>query len=157
MSFACKTETLGSLYIHALFITGRNKVVAKVTFLHLFVILFTGGMSEAAPREQTPPWSRHTTPEQTPPRSRHPQSRHPPPPGADTPGADTPPPPIFFFFNFFKKFFFNFFKFFFKFFFFLFSFLFFLGMPTLPYPKLTQAYGQRAAGTHPTGMHSCSN
>ena len=26
-----------------LFITGRNEVVAKVIFLHLFVILFTGG------------------------------------------------------------------------------------------------------------------
>ena len=27
-----------------LFITGRNEVVAKVIFLHLFVILFTGGV-----------------------------------------------------------------------------------------------------------------
>ena len=29
----------------------------------------------------------------------------------------------------------------------------FFGDP--PPGKLTQAYGQRAAGTHPTGMHSC--
>ena len=87
------------------FVTGRNEVVVKVIFLHLSVILFTGGVSASVhagipppradtSREQTPPW------EQTPPRSRHPQSRHPlgaePPPGADTlpgsrpPRADTP-------------------------------------------------------------------
>ena len=82
-------------------ITGRNEVVAEVIFLHLFVILFTGGggclprcmlgyhtpPEQTCPREQTPP-SRHpleqTCPrEQTPPRSRHSQ--------ADTPGTDTPP------------------------------------------------------------------
>ena len=70
------------------------------------------------------------------------------PPGADTPQAGTPPgqvhppdrytplgrytPPIFFF-----------------------NFYFFGDIPTPPSPKLTQAYGQRVAGTHPTGMHSC--
>ena len=56
--------------------TGRNEVVAKVIFLHLFVILFTGGVS-ASVHAGIPP----------PPRSRH-------PPGADTPlspRADTPP------------------------------------------------------------------
>ena len=84
--------------------TGRNEVVAKVIFLHLFVILFTGGGVSASvhagipppqeqtpppdqphPRDQTPPWeqtppgSRHPPPpEQAPPRIRH-------PPGADTP------------------------------------------------------------------------
>ena len=50
-----------------LFITGRNEVVAKIIFLHLSVILFTGGVSASVhagiqhppeadtPREQTPP------------------------------------------------------------------------------------------------------
>ena len=60
-------------------ITGRNEVVAKVIFLHLSVILFTGGRV----------WGRH-------PRPPLPRSRH--PPGAEPPGADTqwvrhPPPP----------------------------------------------------------------
>ena len=102
-------------------ITGCNEVVAKVIFLHLFVILFTGGdvclsaCWDTTPLDQTPPGadtpqSRHP-PDQTPqtrhplgadtPRSRPPgadtpQTRHPPnqtPPGADTcPGADTPQP-----------------------------------------------------------------
>ena len=38
-------------------ITGRNEVVAKVIFLHLFVILFTGGMHAGIPPppDQAPP------------------------------------------------------------------------------------------------------
>ena len=80
-------------------VTGRNEVVAKVIFLHLLVILFTGGGS-ALVHAGIPP------PEQTPAGSKHPPgSRH--PPEADPPGKQTP------------------------------------------------AYGLRAAGTHPTGMHSC--
>ena len=98
------------------------------------------------PPEQTPPRSRHP-PEQTPPRADTPQGRHspeqthppgadPPPPRADTPQEQTPPgsrqpradTP--------------------------------LGADTPPgsrHPsrKQTLAYGQWAAGTHPTGMHSC--
>ena len=99
---------------------GRNEVVAKVIFLHLSVILFTGGVSASVhaeiphppgadtPRQQTSPGSRHppgsrhtpweqthppeqTLPwEQTPPGSRHPRSRH--PPGADTPSPEQTPP-----------------------------------------------------------------
>ena len=73
-----------------------------------------------------------------PPGTRPPGSRHPPgpdPPGSDTPPDQTPPgpgprsrhPP---------------------------------GADTHPrsrhpHQKQTAAYGQRAAGTHPTGMHSC--
>ena len=75
--------------------TGRNEVVSKVIFLHLFVILFTGGclpqcMLGYHPPEQTPPppQSRH-------PWSRHPQSRHPPeqtlPWSRQTPLEQTPP------------------------------------------------------------------
>ena len=66
-------------------ITGRNEVVAKVIFLHLSVILFTGGGVSASvhagippPPGSRPPW------EQTPPGSRH-------PPGADPPGSRHPP------------------------------------------------------------------
>ena len=70
-----------------IFITGRNEVVAKVIFLHLFVILFTGGgvvvVSNKALRQT--PRTRHTTP---------PQTRHTTPPGPDTPPLwpGTPPP-----------------------------------------------------------------
>ena len=128
---------------------------AKVMFLQASVILSTGeGCASVhagipppsrhpppgadTPREQTPPWSRHplgadtlpgadTPPEQTPPWSRHPpRSRH---PWEQTPPLEPPPPP----------------------------------REQKPHPeqtpptprKQTQAYGQRAAGTHPTGMHSC--
>ena len=77
-------------------ITSRNEVVAKVMFLHVSVILLTGGglpqCMLGSPQEQTPPrpdppGNRHP-PEQTPPQSRHPpeqthpQSRH-------TPEADS--------------------------------------------------------------------
>ena len=52
--------------------------MAKVIFLHLFVILFRGGVSAQCMLGY------HTPPEQTPPQSSH-------PPGADTPPrADTP-------------------------------------------------------------------
>ena len=93
-------------------ITGRNEVVAKVIFLHLFVILFTGGgvlpqcmLGYQPPRTRRPlPLGADPPPDQAPPTP--PQTRHPP-------GADTPP------------------------------------------RKQTLAYGLRAAGSHPTGMHSC--
>ena len=102
-----------SILIFSIF-TGRNKVVAKVMFLLVSVILLTGGggclpqcmLGADTPWEQTPPW-KQTPQKQTPPGSRHPPppgSRH--PLGADTPwkqtpsrsrhlpsGADTPPPP----------------------------------------------------------------
>ena len=60
-------------------ITGRNEVVAKVIFLHLFVILFTG--EEWYPRRH---WGR-------PPRQQIPPQRRHTPPGADTPSDQTPP------------------------------------------------------------------
>ena len=95
----CKDDW--KLWFHL--ITGRNEVVAKVIFLHLSVILFTGGRGSASvhagipPPEQTPPLSRHplgTRPpkEQThPPGTRPTRNRH-PPPRADPlpfPGADS--------------------------------------------------------------------
>ena len=91
-------------------VTGCNEVVAKVIFLHLFVILFTGKRclpqcmlgyqppGADTPLDQTPPPPGSRSPqEQTPSGSRPPQSRHPPeadtPLMADTPipGADIPP------------------------------------------------------------------
>ena len=93
-------------------ITGRNEVVAKVIFLHLSVILFTGGwFCLSACWDTTPP-------EQTPLGPDPPGSRHTTPPGADTPPRPDPP-------------------------------------EQTPPGKQTPAYGLRAAGTHPTGMHSC--
>ena len=99
--------------------TGRNEVVAKVMFLHVCVILFTGGVSrqgEPPPRQGEPPlagrpphWEGRPplragrTPQagRTPlPRSRHPPGRETTPPGRENPpypragrnppGADTP-------------------------------------------------------------------
>ena len=120
--------------------TSCNEVVAKVIFLNLSFILFTGGgclpqcmlgyhppeQTLTTPPEQTPPGAdtppQSRPPEQTPlpPGADTPGSRHPPrsrPPGADTPPRSRhhhPPPP----------------------------------------GEQTPAYSQRAAGTHPTGMHS---
>ena len=140
-----------------LLVTGRNEVVSKVMFLHVSVILSRGGGSpgRAPPAGRTPPETRQTpprpgrpTPDQAdtnPPVGRTPlgPGRH-PPHQADTPRTrQTPPPP---------------------------------GQgrhpldqadpqpPNPPGPgrhlpprKKTAAYGQWAAGTHPTGMHSCYN
>ena len=76
-----------------LIITGRNEVVVKVMFLHVCVILFTGGISgqgEPLQAGRIPPGP-GTPPGTSPPRSRPPRTRHPPGPGTPT-GADTPPP-----------------------------------------------------------------
>ena len=61
-----------------MFITGRNEVVAKVIFLHLFVILFTGGG-----------FCLNACWDTNPPRVDTPLGVE--PPGADPPRADTPP------------------------------------------------------------------
>ena len=71
--------------------TGRNEVVAKVIFLHLFVILFTGG---GAPVGRTPPARGEPSParENTPP---HPTPLLPgvhPPRQGEPPRDQTPPP-----------------------------------------------------------------
>ena len=104
-----------------------------------------GGVCLSACWDTTPPRSRHPLGADTPPASRHtpPGSRHTPleqtPPWEQTPQeqtpteqtppfGQTPPPPR-------------------------------ADTPpeqTLPPPReQTPAYGQREAGTHPTGMHSC--
>ena len=73
------------------FLPSANKVWGKVIFLHLFVILFTGGVGVCL----SACWNTtHTPPRPAPPPgTRHPKSRQ-PPLGADIPpGADTPPGP----------------------------------------------------------------
>ena len=65
-----KTVKLNPVTLVIIF-TGRNEVVAKVIFLHLSVILFTGGGGSASVHAGIQP--------APPPGSRHP------------PGADTPP------------------------------------------------------------------
>ena len=114
-----------------LVITGRNEVVAKVIFLHLSVIHSVhrggGGLPQCMLGYHHPPRPGR------PPRTRQtpsdqadaPQTRQTPP----RPGRHPPPRP---------------------------------GRPHRSPPdqadppgKQTPAYGLRAAGTHPTGMHSC--
>ena len=82
--------------------TGRNEVVAKVMFLHVCVILFTGGSPGRPPSWQgePPPPAGRTLPgtRQTPPGRENPSpaGRTPPPgPGRHPPWdqADTAPPP----------------------------------------------------------------
>ena len=75
-----------------LLFTGRNEVVAKVMFLHVCVILFTGGSPGR------PPWDQADTPldqADTPRPSRPPRTRQgePPPDQADTPPPDQADPP----------------------------------------------------------------
>ena len=71
--------------------TGRNEVVAKVMFLHVCVILFTGGVSrQTPPAGRTPPPGRENPPpgtRQTPLAGRTPRDQ------ADTPLAGRTPPP----------------------------------------------------------------
>ena len=75
--------------------------------------------------DTTPPGADTPSPEETDTHTPPPRSRH--PPGADTPHSRHPP----------------------------------LGADTPrgadtpPTGSMTPAYGQRAGGTHPTGMHSC--
>ena len=77
-------ETFHVLFPFGSYIYRPQTKFAKVMFLHLSVILFTGGGLPQCMLGYHPP-------EQTPhPRSRHPPgTRHPPPP----PGTRHPPPP----------------------------------------------------------------
>ena len=115
---------------------------SKVMFLHLTVILFTGGVSASGPRGQTPP--RQTPPGQKSPRQKPPRHTLPwadIPPGQTPPGRHPPMPSAFW------------------------------DTPhpvhagihpatqcMLGYTPPAQrmlGYGQQAGSTHPTGMHSC--
>ena len=55
--------------------TGRNEVVAKVMFLHMSVILLTGGVSGEPPQDQADP----------PPAGRTPPDQADHPPGRENP------------------------------------------------------------------------
>ena len=68
----------------SIIITGRNEVVAKVMFLHVCVILFTGGSLG----RENPPLGR----ENPPGRESPPRTRQTPPDQADTPGPGKHPP-----------------------------------------------------------------
>ena len=73
--------------------TVRNEV-AKVMFLHLSVILFTGGVCLSACWDTTPPGPGTPDPqEQTPPGTRHPLRAGTPREQAHPLAAGTPPPP----------------------------------------------------------------
>ena len=69
-------------------ITGRNEVVAKVMFLHVCVILFTGGVSRQG---EPPPRAGRTPPSEKPPRQGEPPPGRETPPRADTLRDQTPP------------------------------------------------------------------
>ena len=118
-------------------ITGRNEVVAKVMFLHVSVILFTGGgvirAGRNPPAREEPP-----TPlarEEPPGPGRPPLAREEPPATRQTPWQGGTPPgqggtPLG------------------------------PGRPpqpgrTPPRTRQSPEYGLRSAGTHPIGMHSC--
>ena len=86
-------------------ITGRNEVVAKVMFLHVSVILFTGGGLQAGrtpldmenpppPGQGDPPWTGRT-PRQggTPRAGRPPRAGRNPPGRVNPPWTRQPPPP----------------------------------------------------------------
>ena len=140
-------------------ITGRNEVVAKVMFLLVSVILSTrwGSVSVHAgippPAKETPPAkeipllrrpprrppcqgdppTKETPHQGDPPCQGDPSAKEPPCQGAPCQGDPPPRRPL-------------------------------PRRPPLqrrppaketPSGKQTPAYGQRAAGTHPTGMHSC--
>ena len=70
---------------------GRNEVVAKVIFLHLFVILFTGGGVLPQCMLGYPPGTRQTPSDQTPPPP--PDQTPPPTPRSDTLPQDQADPP----------------------------------------------------------------
>ena len=128
-----------SFLVMVLFITGRNEVVAKVIFIHRFVILFTGGSPVGrTPPPRRPPLARRNPPWQgDPPGKENPPGRE-TPPGQGEPSRQGEPP----------------------------------ARETpwqgeLPLARRTPRqgdppagrtppppYGQWAAGTHPTGMHS---
>ena len=72
-------------------VTGRNEVGAKVMFLHVSVILYTGGVSGEPPRDQadtTPPRDQADPPGRTPPGP----GRYPPRPRRTSPGTRQTPP-----------------------------------------------------------------
>ena len=86
----CRTISFCCLSI---FLPPANEVWGKVIFLHLFVILFTGGVCLSACWDITPPSSPPgpgPTPPPPPPRSRPPRDQA--PPQDQAPDWSRPPP-----------------------------------------------------------------
>ena len=71
-------------------ITGRKEVVAKVMFLHVSVILFTGGGLQAG---RTPPTGRNPPGRENPPDQTDPRDQGEPPPRAGRTPPDQADPP----------------------------------------------------------------
>ena len=114
-----KRSTQGMKFIphtaYATLLPPANEVWGNLIFLHLFVILFTGGVPDThPPGPGTPPRTRYTPRPGTPPGTRYtplgpgapPQTRYtpkdqvhplgpdtPPGPGTQRPGSGTPPGP----------------------------------------------------------------
>ena len=131
----------------------QNEVWAKVIFLHLSVILFTGGVppGQVHPPGRYTPLGRFTPPDRSPwtgtpwqvhqPWQVHPHGKVHAPPGQVHPPAGTPPtpparytpgqvPPR----QVHSR----------------------AGTPPGRYPRQCMlGYGQQACGAHPAGMHSC--
>ena len=112
--------------INIIFLPSANEVWGKVIFLHLSVILFTGGRGEylaGTPRAGTPragsPLAGTLLAGTPPPSPR--ADLYTAPRVGTTPGRYTPLP----------------------------------GRYTPPRLQCMLEYGQQAGGTHPTGMHSC--
>ena len=80
MSYKCFSHILTGLLPPA------NEVWGKVIFLHLFVILFTGGVPDTPPGTRYTPKTRYTPPDQV-----HPQTRYTPPGPGTPPRPGTPP------------------------------------------------------------------
>ena len=76
-------------------ITGRNEVVAKVMFLQLWVILFTGGVSgrENPPAKENPPQARENPPARDTPQLGDPPGQGEPPWLGDSPWPGRTPQP----------------------------------------------------------------
>ena len=70
-------------------VTGRNEVVAKVIFLHLSVILFTGG-SASVHAGIPPPPARRPPSKETPPKKEAPPQKEAPPRRRHPPAKETP-------------------------------------------------------------------
>ena len=129
----------GGGFLSGFDITARNEVGARLCFYTCEWFCSRGGSASVhagiPPQGADSPKSRHPPPSRHPPRSRPPpvgipQSRHPQdqaPPLEQTPMGSRQPPPG-------------------------------PGTPweqTPPGAEHARRYGQRAGGTHPTGMQSC--
>ena len=94
------------LSVNSTVFTGRNEVVAKVKFLHVSVILSTGGspagrtppgrenppwQGEHLPGKEAPPWQGDPPGKETPLWQGRPPRQGEPPRQGDPPGRETPP------------------------------------------------------------------